>query len=255
MEQNNISPERDINDLPDQPEAGTVEVPKYLNTFHTTAELQRQAEEEKALKLKNEELENANEEANKLATLDQLTGLLNRHGLERQIEILREECKRNSNLEKCSLLLIDIDKFKSINDTYGHEGGDTVLKEITKFLKTKFRGVDIIARDGGEEFIIIFKGAGIEEMTNILSEGRSSTGLNFKSSIREDDVTVSGGLVSFNPMTDNFKEAKKSADELLYTAKGSGRNQILAEEKPVENKDEKYRAGNQTVENEEEATA
>ncbi len=163
-----------------------------------------------------------------MAAIDELTGLYNRRfGMKR----LNEEYKRALRIEKCMcLIMLDIDHFKSINDTYGHQAGDYVLSTIGKILSESFRSEDIVMRYGGEEFLCV--------LCNSNSEGAIKRAEEIRKKIEEFDfiyrdhkipVTISGGI----SILDMKKEKKtpeeliREADEALYTAKRTGRNRII----------------------------
>jgi len=159
---------------------------------------------------------------------DPLTGLPNRAAF-------AEDFKRSQSLAQRSrdpltLAIIDVDHFKNVNDTHGHATGDVVLKRLGKVLTENLRQTDVLARWGGEEFVILFPKAGLEGAAMALQKGldalgavkfQGEDGIAFK-------VTFSGGLaVVSDEMT--VDEAVAEADRLLYLAKGNGRNQILSE--------------------------
>jgi diguanylate cyclase (GGDEF)-like protein len=159
-----------------------------------------------------------------LATTDGLTGLLNRRAF---MERLAEEAGRSSRYERYfSLLLIDIDHFKLVNDTYGHPAGDAVLKSLSQTLKMQIRSVDIAGRYGGEEFVIILpetnsSGAQLvgERIRNVVSK------LPFMlPNGSEIGLTISIGIASFPEDASEKEELLRKADEALYFAKEHGRN-------------------------------
>ena len=146
----------------------------------------------------------------KLVEYDELTHILNRRGVLGKIE----------NVKTGSILFLDIDYFKKINDTYGHEFGDFVLSEIGKILQNTFRKSDIIGRWGGEEFIIILPETSYEDALKLAEKLRKTIeNHNFK----DVKVTISVGVSEY---TGNFENSLKRADEALYKAKNSGRNQV-----------------------------
>ncbi len=161
------------------------------------------------------------------AIRDPLTGLYTRFYMEDQAEALINNHNRHS-ISELSLIIFDIDHFKSINDTYGHDAGDIVLKQAAGVLLSQVRKTDIPVRFGGEEFLI-FLPANVKA-ANLLAE-RVRKGI--ESSIFEVEgttisVTISGGVASH---TDGelLGDLIKKADRYLYQAKKNGRNQIVSE--------------------------
>ncbi len=146
----------------------------------------------------------------KEAFYDELTGILNRRGLLDKIK----------NIKNGSVLFFDIDHFKKINDTYGHEFGDYVLKEIGEILKNTFRNSDIVGRWGGEEFIVILSDTDYENALKLAERLRKIIENYYFKGIK---VTISVGVSEYKG---HLAESLKKADEALYEAKNSGRNNI-----------------------------
>jgi diguanylate cyclase (GGDEF)-like protein len=158
----------------------------------------------------------------KLSITDKLTGLYNRLKTDEKLE---EEHKKVLRYENycCSILLIDVDHFKQINDHYGHHVGDKILQEIALVLKKSIRDTDIVGRWGGEEFLIILPNTNKKEAYNV--------GLKLKENIASypfyatTQVTISlGGFELQKNMSVN--EAMSQADVALYQSKNTGRNQV-----------------------------
>jgi len=172
-----------------------------------------------------EELDRLRNEVADLALIDDLTGVANRRHL---MQRLTEECARSErNGKPFSLLVIDLDGFKTINDTRGHMVGDAVLREVGALLKHARRAGDVVARTGGEEFSIILpdttpQGA-LQVATRLCDAVR---GQSFLAGQKPLSLTVSIGVVSKSPdlRDDVVEEIKKRADDALYHAKGSGRD-------------------------------
>ncbi len=158
----------------------------------------------------------------RISVTDRLTGLFNRDKLE---TTLQQEFSRASRYRRTfSLLLIDLDHFKAINDNYGHPVGDKVLSEIGEILYASSRHVDTAGRWGGEEFLIIcpetdLKQASImaEKIRRVVEEYAFSTG---------DRLTCSIGVSEFQKEV-NISELLKKVDKALYEAKDSGRNKVV----------------------------
>lgn len=178
-------------------------------------------------KIKNEELATVNkklkkayEEVNRLSQNDYLTGIFNRRGIKNRIAGLNNE-KENG------IILLDIDYFKSVNDSFGHDTGDQILKEVvSRIVDIKERDY-IIGRWGGEEFLVILPDKGLdetfmfaEEVSNIIS------GKGFKAANIELRITVTTGIDIFGKGID-FETAIKSVDKKLYVGKNLGRNKNI----------------------------
>ncbi len=157
---------------------------------------------------------------------DPLTKLYNRRYLE---ETLNRECSRALRGEQpLCVLIMDIDHFKKVNDTYGHDGGDAVLVAFAKLLSTKIRKEDIACRLGGEEFILVLPAATLELATHRAQEicdAARSMKVKFQSQTLA--VTVSVGVAAFPEHADAPDELIQKADQCLYKAKQSGRNQVV----------------------------
>ena len=161
-----------------------------------------------------------------LAALDELTHLLNRRfGVRR----LREEFSRASRHgTPLSVMMLDIDNFKAINDTFGHDAGDVVLQTVASVLEANVRSGDVVCRYGGEEFLLAAPGMGLNDaaaMAEKLRRTIQSRVIEWRDSVLH--VTVSAGAVSW-PLTKAFspEELVTSADRALYHAKDSGRNKV-----------------------------
>lgn len=161
------------------------------------------------------------------ANYDELTGLLNRRGFE---AIFKHKIQSDRSCQSCSLLLIDIDKFKLINDTYGHQIGDQVLKSVGTALKDFVRDTDVVARYGGEEFIFALSGsASCADLAWDMAERTRILLSTLKISIGTDiiRITASIGLFTSRDMTTNLDQAIEYADAALYEAKNTGRNKVV----------------------------
>lgn len=168
------------------------------------------------------------EELQRLATTDPLTGLYNRRYFAQVARHLFESAKRYS--KPLSVMLLDIDRFKSINDTYGHDTGDLALKVLADILKNSIRESDIACRFGGEEFIILLPETTAEDAEKLADRIRSKVE---NSSVPLSDgkelrYTVSIGVAQVDLSVDeNIEPAIKRADEALYRAKEEGRNRVV----------------------------
>ena len=162
------------------------------------------------------------------ALVDSLTGLFNRGAFERKMEEEFERAQRYHH--PLSMLLLDVDNFKVVNDTYGHHWGDEVLKKIADLLKSKTRRSDYPARFGGEEFVLILPETDLENALSVEAkvhaEIKAAT-LGTKS--RSFSITVSAGVSSTcNKQYSNWQELLEDADQALYLAKSRGKDRAEA---------------------------
>jgi diguanylate cyclase (GGDEF)-like protein len=160
---------------------------------------------------------------------DSLTGANNREHFDTQLEI--ELSYRRRHDTKLSMVLFDLDHFKSINDTYGHPGGDAVLKAVAAAARTQLRTEDVFARYGGEEFAIILRGIDINGALAMADRLRATVeGMQVGHEGRNIRVTLSGGCASAAELEQVTHTALLSlADRRLYAAKHSGRNRIVSQ--------------------------
>ncbi len=174
---------------------------------------------EELFKLINESVSNLYD----AAIHDEKTGLYNNKFFENILDMEIEKAGRNE--EKLCLLMIDIDFFKKVNDTYGHLKADELLKKLAKVIKKQTRKSDIAARFGGEEFFIILPGTTLKKAKGLVSRLRKAIKSN--KTLKKYGITVSGGLTEFKK-GDTKKSFEKRADKALYKAKNSGRDKIIA---------------------------
>jgi len=163
------------------------------------------------------------------AVTDALTGLHNRRYLDTHLRAIYDEATRRERA--LSLLLLDIDRFKSVNDTYGHDAGDEVLREFANRVRALTRGIDVVARFGGEEIVIVVPDTaldGARAVAERIREQVSGTPFVVQHGLRRVAVTVSIGVAA-RPDTDaSAADLLKRADLALYQAKHGGRNQVVA---------------------------
>ncbi len=162
----------------------------------------------------------------KEAIYDTLTNLFNRRYFEERLSAETQKAfEGESNL---SMIMVDIDHFKKVNDTFGHDGGDKVLREIASLLKNSVRKHDTVARYGGEEFVLLLPGAPLDP-TNMVAERirRSVENTSFDMGQTQIHITISLGISNF-PMhrMKSKEELVKMADLALYEAKRGGRNRV-----------------------------
>ena len=168
----------------------------------------------------------------KSAFIDKLTNVYNRNYL--------QEFQDTIDLNKYIIAIVDIDHFKKVNDTYGHDAGDIILTEVATLMKDTIRisNDDLIVRFGGEEFVLLIKTSNDNKLDQIkvlerILENVSSSKF-FISKTEEITITVSIGVNSNPSSSKNFQEALKIADESLYLAKNSGRNTIKIDNRSKE---------------------
>jgi diguanylate cyclase (GGDEF)-like protein len=164
-------------------------------------------------------------EIEQLSKIDSLTGLWNRGYLE---EMMTTEFKRSKRFEhELTLLILDLDHFKNINDAHGHLGGDEVLREMAKRIKSAVRDTDFIGRYGGEEFVIILSETSLHDGRIVAEKLR--TAISDKPVLLDDieiPVTTSIGVSDLRPLDLNRQQIVERADQALYQSKHNGRNQV-----------------------------
>ena len=166
------------------------------------------------------------EQANKLAVTDGLTGISNRQSVEKSLQIEFERSKRyNSPL---SLILLDVDHFKDVNDTYGHQKGDEILIAFASLLKKACRANDIAARYGGEEFVMVLPQSNAQGAFKIAERVREEMmKISFTGNESNFAVTVSCGVAEFNKDYESINKLIAAVDQALYEAKNGGRNKTV----------------------------
>lgn len=165
-----------------------------------------------------------------MAITDGLTGLHNRRYLMSHLATLTEKATlRDRSL---SLLILDIDHFKSINDTYGHDAGDEVLREFADRMRANVRGIDLCCRYGGEEFVIVMPDTDMAlayVVAERLRQRVAGEPFSIAGGQKQIDVTISIGLGTLESAEDTAEQLLKRADIALYRAKKSGRNRVVAD--------------------------
>jgi len=181
--------------------------------------VRRKAEEEKKLLINN---------LNHLSTIDGLTGLFNRRAL---TDILQRELERAERYgSDLSLILCDVDKFKSINDIYGHAAGDKALQAVSESLKIALRKSDILGRYGGDEFMIILPETSLDGAKKLAEKIRVAVleiALELPVNARI-GLSLSVGVASCCAPMEDIDTLVKLADTALYTSKHEGRNMVSA---------------------------
>lgn len=192
--------------------------------------LQRELEaQRKALELSNDELKRQQQELQVLSQRDTLTGLFNRREFAKLADMALLRARRDNS--RTAAIMVDLDFFKHVNDTYGHPVGDEVIKFMANALRSCVRGTDIIARMGGEEFIVLLPGTTLDEAVAVAEKirdlvQRASIPINDKPNIH---VTASFGVTGFTENQATSLDALYAAVDLaLYAAKNGGRNRVEA---------------------------
>ncbi len=197
-------------------------------------------EKSRELYLKSEELKNAldaesrarkeiellYQKVERLSRIDPLTGLNNRRSFNTDALRLFQLAIRHQKSLSCAML--DIDFFKHVNDTYGHNYGDKVLVTLAKVCKKQLRKTDLLARFGGEEFCFLFPETDIKSAAIITERLRNSISkLEFDSEKDRFSITVSIGVSNLLNSNDNMEDMLKRSDDSLYKAKENGRNCVV----------------------------
>jgi diguanylate cyclase (GGDEF)-like protein len=177
-----------------------------------------------------DQLQQRNAELNQISRTDALTGLFNRRHLDE--ELLRRHNDSVRHHDPMCLLLLDLDHFKHVNDTYGHPAGDLVLRAFAERISIGLRAGDISGRWGGEEFLVILPRTDLDGAIEVAERIRSTTAAAPVTAADQDiTVTVSGGC-ALGP-GDSAGALVQLADQCLYQAKHAGRNQIVAGSLPA----------------------
>lgn len=180
---------------------------------------------EEKVKQRTEELLVKNAELLRLSITDNLTKLYNRVKLDKSLqEEMNRSLRYNTNF---SIILLDIDYFKKVNDNFGHQVGDEVLIESAQVLSKNIRNVDILGRWGGEEFLVICPETKIEDAIKVASHINAAIKLH-KFTTYPNTVTMSLGVASFNKDIKNVDDIILNADKALYQAKEEGRDKVIA---------------------------
>jgi two-component system, cell cycle response regulator len=164
-----------------------------------------------------------------MAITDALTGLHNRRYMESHLATLAEQA--SSRGKPLALMILDIDYFKAINDSYGHDAGDDVLREFAVRIRKSIRGIDLACRYGGEEFIIVMPETDLH-VASLVAERlrRSIAGESFSinKGAKRIEVTISIGLTTLERKGEAVADVLKRADTALYRAKHDGRNRVVS---------------------------
>lgn len=193
-------------------------------------ELQLVRDSAMALAQSHQELAAMQSQLDRLAHTDDLTGLANRRKfLERAAQMLE---LANRYGDRCSIIAFDLDHFKLVNDRFGHEGGDLVLRELGKYLIEVGRAVDLVARVGGEEFAVLLPHTTLE-VAQLAAERLCAGVANLRTEMADGQVlqfTASFGVADYRREDNGLAAFLSRADQALYRAKEGGRNQVVLAE-------------------------
>ena len=198
----------------------------YLTKPFDAGELVARVKVQLKIKSLQDELKKANEQLKRLTNIDHLTNLFNRRYL---AEILEGEFFRaRRNHENLSLVIIDIDYFKNVNDSYGHQNGDVVLAAVAGLAQQQLRAYDSAARYGGEEFVLVFPGTSLRGGEMVAERLRQAVlEFAFPAPMEDLTLTISAGVATYpSPHVDSVDSLFRQADEALYRAKQNGRNRV-----------------------------
>ncbi len=176
-----------------------------------------------------EEIHRKNEELQRLATRDPLTGALNRRAFMEAVQPIFAAASRGES--SIGFLLLDIDHFKGVNDSYGHAIGDRVIQEVARKMQQSARGADLVCRYGGEEFCMVVAGIDRRGLAAFAERLRRRVEAESGPSVREIEglrVTVSIGIEIFAGGTGSVESLIDHADQALYRAKRAGRNRVVS---------------------------
>jgi len=213
----------ELNNLQTKLVQAAITIENEMNSVNDKLESGRS--EVTALENKIKQLEEELNRSKKESATDHLTGLLTRRAYDKEIEKFEENYIRKA--ENYALVFFDLDNFKKVNDTYGHDCGDVVLKTFAQILQKLTRKTDIVGRYGGEEFIAAIRYKNENELIQYLSRVKNVVTMNkFKYKDLKLAITFSAG-VDIRSNHDNYITTIQETDNLLYKAKDSGRNKII----------------------------
>jgi diguanylate cyclase (GGDEF)-like protein len=197
------------------------ELKARLNSMLRIKRLQEELEE------RERQLLEANERLRYMSQTDALTGLDNRRQLEERIDEMFEHAKRLNEPFAC--VMCDLDRFKSVNDTYGHQAGDAVLKQLAKILRNEVREIDRAGRYGGEEFLLLLPGTVLDAAVTFAERVRKQIeGHTFTFDSTTIRRTASFGVSAWpHPRIAHCDGLVRAADDALYVAKETGRNRVV----------------------------
>ncbi len=196
-----------------------------FSTFVVSASRKLSDALEKAFRL-TRQMERAHNISTRAAQTDELTGLMNRRAFFEHAQVLFEQCRHNQQ-PLCALML-DMDHFKDINDTYGHQAGDQVLRQIGAVISSSFRQADVFGRLGGEEFGVLLPTTSLETARDIAEQLIKTIASLAAEPVQ--GLTASLGVASTHALEQDLNSLLNTADKALYRAKAQGRNQVAVAE-------------------------
>ena len=159
------------------------------------------------------------------AKYDALTGLFNRHAFEEQFQVIFNELTDD---QKLSLCMIDLDRFKAINDSCGHQGGDDVLKQISRMIESCSRAEDVVSRQGGDEFCVMLKNCNAQHANKIMDKlVQKINDFRFDCGTQNLSLGCSIGIAEISNKTSSYSDALHRADIACYKAKEAEHQQVL----------------------------
>jgi diguanylate cyclase (GGDEF)-like protein len=199
----------------------------YITKPINFAELEARVKSLLRIKALQEELARANETLLKMSQTDGLTSVDNRRHVEERLTEMFEHAARLN--EPLACMMCDVDHFKAVNDTYGHQAGDAVLRQLAEILRTTAREIDRVGRYGGEEFIVLLPGANVDDATAFAERVRREVeAREFAYDGGTVRRTLSAGVAAWpHPDVRHQEALVKAADDALYVAKQRGRNRVV----------------------------
>jgi diguanylate cyclase (GGDEF)-like protein len=198
----------------------------YLRKPFEPGELRARVTAALRVKTLQDELQRRNEELDRLSRIDALTGLANRRHMEHEAHRLFAAARRRS--EPVGACMVDLDRFKSINDTHGHPAGDEVLKAAAGRIEGAVRAEDIVGRWGGEEFLVLLVSANVQTASTVGERIRAAVGARSIALPDGSEVSVTASVGYASAREDGPDQLIARADRALYAAKHAGRNQTAA---------------------------
>ncbi|GAB5337288.1 diguanylate cyclase [Pseudomonas sp. TH04] len=196
-----------------------------FSTFVVSATRKLSDALEKAFRL-TRQMERAHTISTRAAQTDELTGLMNRRAFFEHAHLLYAQCRQHR--QPLSALMLDMDHFKAINDTYGHQAGDQVLRQVGGVISASFRQADVYGRLGGEEFAVLLPNTTLETAQGIAEQ--LITAIAGLASEPVQGLTASLGVATTRSPDQDLHSLMNSADKALYRAKAMGRNQVVVAE-------------------------
>jgi diguanylate cyclase (GGDEF)-like protein/PAS domain S-box-containing protein len=169
-------------------------------------------------------------EVRALAIRDPLTGLFNRRHFDAAVEHILARWRRDrADGRPIAAIMFDLDQFGLLNNTYGHQAGDAVLREFSGILLTRFRSADLVARYGGEEFVVVLEGSTVADAANVAEDIRRDLESRIVRGPDDHEVrtTVSAGCAEIDPSNATKEALIETADNALFAAKRAGRNRVV----------------------------